>query len=322
MSESNNRDAAYELVTEAILAELANGVAPWRKPWRAICSGALRASGEEYQGINQFLLSLRGSRAGYSSRLWITFNQARKWGGAVRKGEKSSPVVFWKFLQTKERDEKTGEVKQKTIPLLRYYRVFNVEQCDNVETPAALAKKIEAGLVRPADPNAEAEKVCSEYLAKDGPRLTWTPTDRACYSPVRDHVTMPVREQFETSNGLYGTLFHELGHSTGHSSRLDRGLDKVLAPFGSEDYSREELVAELTSAFVLAKLGTDPEVPLRASYFQSWQKVFEDDKRAMVWAASRAEKASNLILGVEKAASKGAAETTDEGEGGESELAA
>jgi antirestriction protein ArdC len=286
---------AYDLVSEAILEQLSQGVAPWRKPWTAINSGATRASGDEYRGINQFLLSLKAAVSGYGSRLWLTFNQARAWvpkdeKGGVRKGEKSTVVIFWKFLKEKE----TGT--ERVIPFLRYYRVFNLDQCEGIVLPKALEAKLDVPLDKPVDPIAEAEAAADSYLARGGPSITWTPGDRACYSPKVDRVTMPVREQFGSSNTLYGTLFHELGHSTGHSSRLDRGLDTDCLPFGSEDYSREELVAELTSAFVMSAMGLDPDIPQNAAYFQGWQRTFEDDKKAIIWAASRATKAANLIL--------------------------
>lgn len=296
----NEKQDAYELVTNEILDALANGVAPWRRPWVAVNSGAVRSTGERYKGINQFLLSLKAATCGYQSRVWVTFKQALAWvpkdeKGGVRKGEKSTVVVYWNFVKRKNKD--TG--KDETIPFLKYYRVFNIDQCDNVKLPQSLKDKVETPLPVPSDPVAEAEAVIERYLANGGPTLTFSMGSMASYSPMRDAVSMPAREQFTSASGLYTTLFHELVHSTGHKSRLGRLTENgTLAPFGSEDYSKEELVAELGSAFILAAMGIDADVPNSAAYFRGWQRTFLDDKRALVWAAGRAAKAADMVLGI------------------------
>lgn len=301
---ANEKATAFDLVTDAILDELDQGVAPWRKPWTAINSGALRANGEAYRGINQFLLSLTAASAGYKSPVWCTFKQAKQWGGSVKKGQKSTVVVYWKILRKTDKAE-DGTETNKTIPLLRYFRVFNLDQTEGCTMPKSLDAKVNGDepTVAP-DPIEEAERVVAEYVENDGPSLSWVAQDRAYYRPSQDAVVMPTREQFDGAGRLYGTLFHELGHSTGHSSRLNRGLDTNLAPFGSEDYSREELVAELTSAFVLGILKIDGDLPQSASYVQSWAKALRDDRKAIVFAAARAEKAARMILRIQDEATE------------------
>jgi len=219
---------------------------------------------------------------------YVTFSQCQKEGGSVKKGEKAQMVVFWKWVE--QTDAETGETK--TIPFLRYFNVFHIDQCEGLvaryETPA------EASAAE--DPSTE-ELICS-YCSREGVKLLHEQGDRAFYRPSSDTITLPLREQFSSTAEYYSTAFHEMTHSTGHESRLNR-LDKT-AYFGTEAYSKEELIAEIGAAALICRAGLETRGSLRnsAAYISSWLEVLKKDRRFIVSAAGKAEKAVNLILGV------------------------
>lgn len=278
----------YDMVNERILAALESGTVPWRRPWAVKGGPRNLVSGKPYRGINTFLLGL----APYASPYWLTFKQATDLGGSVRKGEKSSVAVFWKI--DVKRDEETGEVKR--VPILRYFRVFNLEQCDGVRIPRGRELSADAGdVIGDADRIAAADAVVSGY---DGPSVTHG-GDRAYYSPMTDAVVVPDLGQFESVHAYYCTLFHELGHSTGHASRLDRFGDKWQDhAFGSAAYGREELVAEMTAAYLCGETGISPDtLEQSAAYIDSWRRAIKEDVRAVVVAAGAAQRATDMILG-------------------------
>lgn len=277
---------AYKLVTDRIIEALEAGVVPWHKPWRTFAGNAPRSmsTGKAYQGVNVWTLGATAMLRGYSSPYWITFKQAKERGGSVRKGEKGTPVVFWKFIEKK--DAASGETTDR-IPLLRYFTVFNVEQCDGIEAPALEA-------LPERDPIEACEAIAAGYI--DGPTVNHG-GDRAYYSPALDIIGMPRIGQFDTSEHYYGTLFHELAHSTGHVDRLGRKSLIHPAPFGSEDYSREELIAEMAAAFLCGEAGIEVNVTHHASYIGSWLKNLQDDPRLVVQAGAAAHKAAAHILG-------------------------
>ena len=223
---------AYDRITERIVSMLEQGTVPWHKPWKAKTGWPRNLiTKKPYRGVNVFLLMSMS----YESPFWLTFHQADELGGSVRKGEKSCPVVFWKPLKVK--DEKSDE--ERNIPLLRIYNVFNVSQCEGLKTsPAAEDTPIVA--TRPAEIVA----------GMPHPPVIKHSMSRAFYSPSADEVGMPDRERFDTEAGYFATLFHELVHSTGHKSRLHRATLVENTGFGSDPYSREELIAELGSAFL------------------------------------------------------------------------
>lgn len=276
----------YQIVTDRIIAELEKGVVPWAKPWTGLRSGAYsHSTGRPYSLLNQMLLGKPGE--------YITWSQVKAEGGMVRKGEKSSVVVFWKMNKVKESDATTGEEVEKLYPILRYFNVFHIDQCEGIEP-----KYKEEELTGP-DPIESAEHISADYLTRSGVKLEHVKGDRACYSPALDRVTLPLLEQFDSSAEYYSTLFHELGHSTGHKSRLDRFTSGAAAAFGGDDYGREELVAELTSACVLNTCGIETPHSFRnsAAYIASWLKAIRGDNRLVVSAAGKAEKAVSLIMG-------------------------
>jgi antirestriction protein ArdC len=274
----------HEMVTDRIIAELENGRIPWHKPWTGTKDGAYsRATGRAYSLINQMMLQHTGE--------YLTFNQCQEAGGKIRKGEKSEIIVFYKPFVIKETDA-DGNTKEKTIPYLQYFRVFHISQCEGIEP------KYKPEEVKPFDPIAEAEAVASEYLKRECIQLHNTaPSNQAFYRPATDEITLPQPEQFDSPTEYYSTLFHEMIHSTGHEKRLNR-IDKPAA-FGSEDYSKEELVAEIGAAGLMNHIGIEVEKTFKNSvaYIQSWIRALKNDKTMIVSASGKAEKAMAFVIG-------------------------
>lgn len=278
---------AYQIVTDRIVAALEQGIVPWSKPWRAVAGYGPTSltTGKPYQGANVLTLGVESLLKGYSSQYWTTYKQCAERGGSVRKGEKATPVVFWRIVK---KEGKKPDDKPETFAVLRYFSVFNTDQCDGLSVPTVEPLK-------EFDPIAEAERIADGMPHR--PTVKHSPQDRAYYSPLLDYVHMPNRGMFGTAEGYYGTLFHELVHSTGHSSRLNRKGIEAVAPFGSETYAKEELVAELGAAFLCGDAGINPRIPQHASYVASWLAALKDDKRLIVTAASAAGKAASYIAG-------------------------
>lgn len=281
----------YQMITDRIIAELEKGVIPWAKPWTGVRSGAYsRSTGRPYSILNQMILGRPGE--------YLTFNQVRQAGGTVRKGEKAAFVVFWKPLPVTEKT-KDGKEVTTIVPFLRFFNVFHIDQCENVEP-----KYKEADL-KPADPIAEAESVIDGYVQRSGVRLIKEKSDRAYYSPTFDEVHLPLIEQFPQIAEYYSTAFHELTHSTGHKKRLDRLT--ATAHFGNEEYSKEELVAEIGAASLMNTVGIETQASFKnsAAYVGNWLTALRNDSRLIVSAAGKAEKAVKMILGEEGANAKG-----------------
>ena len=277
---SNNN--VYQIITDKLIAKLEEGVAPWRKPWKAGEAGAPKnlKSGKAYRGINVFLLTIQG----FESPYWLTFKQAKALKGSVRKGEKGTQVIFWRWIEkTKTVD---GVDKKDSFPILRYFSVFNVEQCAGITVPS----KVDAEPAPEFHPLAEAELVVEGMPNR--PQINHGGS-RAAYSPTLDLVKMPEREAFDSPAGYYTTLFHELAHSTGHESRVGRTFGEH---FGSEDYSKEELVAEMTAAMVAGHVGIEETLDNSAAYLASWIKTLKGDPKLAVCAAAQAQKAADYIL--------------------------
>ena len=275
----------YEMVTERIIAELEKGIIPWEKTWTGVRDGAFnRITKRPYSLINQMLLQHRGEYA--------TFKQWSDLGGHVRKGEKSEIVVFWKILEQIDINEDTGEKELKKIPLLRYYNVFHISQVDGVEplAPEQLNDEVE--------PIEAGDKIITEYIKREHLKFVECKSNQAYYSPSNDTVVVPLKEQFQLINEWYNTTFHELSHSSGHKNRLNRLQTNAIASFGSEDYSREELTAEISSATLMSIAGIETPRTFRNStaYIQNWLQVLRNDNKFIVSASSKAEKAVNYIL--------------------------
>ena len=268
---------AYQVVTDKIIASLEAGTAPWQRPWSVSGFGGLpvRFNGQSYNGINTLLLWLQGR----SAPTWMTYNQAKKLGGQVKKGEKGSLVVFFKQLRITETND-AGEEEAKSIPLLRYYTVFNVEQI--ADLPARFYPS-EAKDQNGDDPIAEVEAYITNTKA-----VISHGGDRAYYRPSTDDIWLPEFEQFEDAVSYYGVALHELVHWTGAKSRLDR--DKQYHT--DDGRAREELVAEIGSAFAAASLGIEVEPREdHVNYIANWLEVLKGDKKAIFKAAAAAQKA-------------------------------
>lgn len=272
----------YAEITNRVIAALESGVAPWKKPWVGGCIGCISYStGRPYSLLNHLLL-------GGVSGEYITFKQATLAGGHVRKGEKSKMVVFWKPFETI--DDETGEVEQHFY--LRYYNVFHLSQVEGVSPRWDVSVTPSSDL----QPDAAADAIVQDYINRSGVRLTVTASDKAFYRPSTDEVVIPQLSQYQNIAEYYSTLFHELTHSTGHHSRLNRIAN--TAAFGSHEYSREELCAELGAAFLNNHCGLETDASFRnsAGYIQGWLKALKDDKRLIIAAAGAAEKAVGLVL--------------------------
>lgn len=269
----------YDQVTERIIALLEKGTVPWRKPWTAKTGLPCNLTTKKpYRGINAFLLHALH----YESPFWLTYRQAMELGGHVRKGEKSCPIVFWK--QFEREDKETGETEK--IPMMRFYFVFNVAQCDGLKNAPAIMET----------PVTKPEEIIAAMPQR--PEIKHGLT-QAFYSPGSDFVAMPNRTSFEKDAAYFATLFHELIHSTGHASRLNRPTLTESAGFGSNPYCKEELVAEMGAAFLGGQAGIgETLLENSAAYIQNWLEQLQNDKKLIVQAAGQAQKAADFILGV------------------------
>lgn len=283
-----------QMVTDRITAELEKGVIPWQRPWNNCGTGKgpcaiSHVTGRRYSLLNQMILMKPGE--------YITYKQAQAEGGKVKKGEKGHPVVFWKQI-TIEEENKDGKKVKKTIPYLRYYTVFHIDQCEGIE-PKYLDHP--NGEIAHPDPIGEAEAIVSEYEAREALKITRDQqSNKAFYAPYGDYICVPAIEQYKAAEEYYSTLFHEMVHSTGHKSRLNRFTGKAAAAaFGSEEYSKEELVAEIGAATLVNSCGIETAKSFRNSvaYIQSWLKALKNDPTMIISAAGKAEKAVEYIIG-------------------------
>lgn len=269
----------FKIITDRMVAEMEQGIIPWQKPWMAAGAAISHTTGKPYSLLNQMLLGRAGE--------YLTYKQVQQEGGYVKRGEKAHMVVFWKWMAVK--DEDTDEEKE--IPLLRYYNVFHLDQCEG------LKPKHTKPLPQGVEPNAAAQAIIDGYIAREGVTLEHQEGDRAFYRPSTDSITLPLLAQFAETAEYYGTAFHEMVHSTGHAKRLNR-LD-ATAFFGSDAYSKEELIAEIGAAALVNRAGLETAKSFRnsAAYVQSWLQALKNDKRFIVSAAGKAEKAVALIMG-------------------------
>ena len=294
----------YQMVTDRIVAQLEKGLVPWRKPWTGVGvedGGAINyVTRKPYSMLNQMLLGREGE--------YLTFNQVKERGGNIKKGAKSGVVVYFSNVTLRKREEKTedGETKtvkvkeERLVPILRYYNVFHIDDCEGIESKI----KVEEQTGPKISPIQSAEKVINDYVQREK-SLTFrnnVPTDKAYYSPGSDLVSVPMLSQYDIAEEYYSTTFHELTHSTMPESRCNRKAEQKLAAFGSEDYSREELVAEIGSAMLCSsvKIDCDKAFNNSVAYIQGWLRKLKNDNKMIVWASSRAEKAAKYILGVKE----------------------
>ncbi|GAF83736.1 unnamed protein product [marine sediment metagenome] len=277
----------YQIVTDRIVQALEAGTVPWQKSWAGTAGLARNLkSGKVYRGVNAWLTNLMP----FESPFWLTYKQSQAIGGNVRKGEKSTPLVFWKQWETK--DKRTGDDIK--LPVLRFYSAFNVEQCDGLGDKVPQPEPPRNPDFTPIE---RCEAVADTYL-KHGPRLEIAGTQPS-YSPTIDQVTMPSPTRFNTGEDYYNVLFHELTHSTGHQSRLNRKTVTESQLFGGYNYGCEELVAEMGAAFLSAECRVDALSiqENQSAYIAGWLRTIKRDSKLVVTAAAQAQKAADLILG-------------------------
>lgn len=288
---TTNRPDVYSRITDKIIADLEQGVRPWLKPWNAEHAAGkitrpLRHNGIPYKGINVIMLWSAAMTKGYACPIWLTFKQALELGGNVRKGETGELVVYANSITRTETDAK-GEETEREIPFLKGYTVFNAEQCEGL--PAHYTAKAEPPALTPMQRIEAADR----FFAATGADIRHGGT-RAFYAEGPDYVQMPPFETFRDAESYAATLAHELTHWTKHDKRLARDMGRVK--WGDEGYAREELVAELGSAFLCADLGITPEVrPDHAAYIASWLEALKGDKRFIFSAASHAQRATDYL---------------------------
>lgn len=338
----------YQEITDRIIAALETGTAPWQKPWKRSPYGSTPhnpVSGTRYRGINVWLTLMTMFERGYEIPMFVTFKQAheiaakayRKAGRKVeektvgRRGKKvyvfadgpdkgksvggikpgqnkdngcgATTVVFWKTGSRTVEDEE-GNEEEKSWAMLRAYSVFNIEQCDDIVRDY-LCPPVEAPEFTPIE---VCERIVEGYEVE-----TRHGGDRAYYSPSEDRIQLPPRHRFDTPEAYYSVRFHEMGHSTGHASRLGRESIKVANLFGSHEYAEEELVAEFTACFLAGEAGIERVVSENsAAYLRHWASKLREDKKLVVLAAQRAQKAADLILGRQPAGKTGEAENASE----------
>jgi antirestriction protein ArdC len=276
----------YQLITDRIIALLDAGTVPWQKPWNA-ATGLPRnlITGKAYRGINMFLLGTQH----YTSPYWLTFQQCKAKGGSVKRGEKSTPVVFWKVSEYLTTDTNTGAEELCKSFLLRYYQVFNVEQCKGLAYPSSV----------PEQTDMEPLVACERIVANmpNAPLIRHN-EPQAYYSPAADVINMPQRHLFHSSEEYYSTLFHEMTHSTGHATRLNRPTLTDLCPFGSTNYSLEELCAEMGAAYLCGIAGiANRTMDNSAAYIHGWLAKLKQDPKVLVQAATQAQRAVDYITG-------------------------
>lgn len=296
----------YQQVTNKIITLLEKvEKSDYQTPWISLGTDGLPArnatSKKFYRGVNQFLLSMTSEEKAYEKNTWLTYKQAKALDANVKKGSKSEKIYFFKPLYVDKDGKKYKEetVKQMTagtyaalqiqkIPMLKGYSVFNVSQIEGLPDEMYYVPENKVELTEFVK-NEKAEQLIHSTDAK----IEIKKSNRAFYSPTTDSITLPLREQFSETEGFYDTALHELGHWTGHSSRLDR---LKRAKFGSPNYAKEELVAELTSAYLCAMLGFTKNITSNTAYLKGWLSVLKEDSKAIFRASSQAQKAADYIM--------------------------
>ncbi len=297
----------YQQVTDTIIELLEdhqehNYIRPWILMGQDGDFARNPSTGNYYRGINQLLLSTQLLKRKYLNNTWMTFKQISKLGGKVLKGERSSPIVFYKtaylnqhkkYVPTARAESMSAEERMgngiKTIPMLKLYRVFNVtSQTEGLDPKFYKTTPQESLQDFIKDERAE------ELIKATGAEIEIVESNQAYYDRVADKIRLPLRSQFRgQAEPFYATALHELGHWTGHPTRLDRTFGKA---FGDKDYGKEEIVGELTSAFCCAALGFSKTITNNAAYIKSWLGVLKQDNKAIVRAANQAQKAADYIL--------------------------
>lgn len=279
-----------DVITDRIIKQLEAGTVPWHKPWSGGEDAPKNLVGKKkYRGINAFLTAC----SSYASPYWLSYKQCTELGGKVKHGEHGTPVIYWNWKEVKKDD---SEEIEKSIPFMRYYTVFNLEQCEGIPDGKIPTKP--ENVLNDFDRIQDCEVVVAEMPKK--PEIKHE-KQAAYYAPSPDYVNMPKFETFNSPQEYYSTLFHELTHSTGHKDRLARKcIDDCggWSAFGTAPYAREELVAEMGAAFLCGHVGIENKtLDNSAAYIASWLKRLKNDSKLVIIAAGQAQKASDFILG-------------------------
>ena len=287
MKRNNDKKSIYDEITERIIDSLESGVIPWARPWDAVKYGEHRngLTNRPYRGLNIMLLNMVAMMKGFVDPRWLTFRNAEKLGGHVKKGEKGVGILFWKFLSVKESDDDgtvaDSDEDRKVVPFARMYTVFNAEQCEGIELPP-----LETAVACEGQDNPNAERIMTIAKVYHG-------GGKAYYSPSRDCIFLPAREAFENLHFYFTTGYHETLHWSGHPNRLNR---KFGSRFGDRDYAFEELVAEIGAAFLGAATAIPFEEMRHPEYINSWLQILKNDTKAIFTAAAKAQTAADFIL--------------------------
>ena len=281
---NTSKNKVYQIITDQFIQSLKQEKIPWSKPW--ISEKPVSYNKHVYTGINSLLLSLTE----HKSPIWLTFNKIKSLNGNLKKDSKSQIITFWKSLIYKNNLE-SGETEIKNIPYLRYYKVFNFNDIENIPLPKWYVKKDKLDFI----PMENAEKISNNYLTKENLDIKENGS-KAYYNPTKDCIGMPTKENFFSENEYYSTLFHELNHSTGHNKRLARESFKEL--FSSKtEYSFEELIAEIGACFLCSEIGILNKVKNNSkAYIQSWISVLKNNPKMIINASGKAQKSVNFIL--------------------------
>lgn len=279
----------YGIITEKIIEQLEKGTAPWQKPWTGAGIPTNLVSNRPYRGINVMLLSMFG----YEQNLFLTSKQLKELGGSIKPEEKPHLVVYWNYQNNNEKDddedkEGTIETTAKRNALLRYYTVFNIAQCEGIP------KEHIPTMDREITTNASCKLAVSNMPNK--PRIQHKEQE-AYYNPLKDFINMPRQSSFTNDDAYYATLFHELVHSTGHMTRLNRKDLIQMSEFGIEQYSHEELVAEIGSCYLQSYVGITEQFEQSTAYIRGWLNVLQSNTRFIFSASTAAQKAVDYILG-------------------------
>ena len=285
---NTNKPNLYQQVTDQIIAAIEEGCPPWQKPWTGSRNGAalpLRHNGEPYRGINILVLWSIAASKGYTSAHWLTFQQAKTLGGSVRKGEKSSTVIYY---GVKEIEEDESDEEKKRIPFAKSFRVFNADQIDDLPAKYYDIPEPARDLGTELDPALEA------YFEATGADIQSSEDPRAFYDIRADRIHMPPVSTFHDAGGYYATLAHEVTHWTGAAKRLDR-----FGRFSDRKaYAFEELVAEIGNCLICSTLGLIPDFEQSGAYIEGWLAAMKEDNRTIFRAASEAQKALDFVQGL------------------------
>ncbi|MCY4644085.1 MAG: zincin-like metallopeptidase domain-containing protein [Bacteriovoracales bacterium] len=288
-------EKVFERVTNLIIEKMETGTVPWKRPWSGSTAklgqhqNAL--SGKVYRGANAILAYL----SGHDSPYWLTFNQAKERGGNIKKGEKGTTILYWHFPKEEEGKGNDEGKKKECLPFVRYYTVFNARQIEGIK---CLEKKErqeegEKGDALKFNANEKAEELIGRY--RNAPEVCHK-RQRAYYDRTLDLINMPRKESFKSVEEYYSTLFHELAHSTGHQNRLKRKSLLDIRTSGDHAYSKEELVAEISAAFLSSMAGIETKViDNQTAYINGWLKKLKKDSKLFIHAAQCAQKAVDYI---------------------------